>query len=401
MTDAADRTARLLALVIERSPRSVAELIAAAEAPEDDVRLALAALERHGLVEWDADRTQARFAPRGATATSRELAEPAMRRLADESGETVNLMVRSARRRRGRSRRSTAATCSASATGSAARCPTTAAPPGRSSSPSARGCRRAARTADRAHDRARRPARARAQTRCASAASRRSSTSWRWASPPSPPRSVTATATWSQRSRSPGRRPVSARRASASSAASRSSRPTRCRTRSRPGWRRARGCLGLQRARARRWRLMRRRVFVMANPNGVGEDFDDDRPDRRAFRRGHPPNAGAATPRLVDGLGEQRREVDHAHVAAAAAHAVVEHHGAERARDGQRLGAGLGRLAHALLVDRRRRAPPSTCARRRRRSRTCACSRRSISIGWPTAAASSRGCARTSLWRAR
>ena len=55
----------------------------------------------------------------------------------------------------------------------------------------------------------------------------------------------------------------------------------------------------------------------------------------------------------LDRLGEQRRQVDHAHVAPTAAHAVVEHHRAERAGDGQRLGAGLGRLAHPLLVDRR------------------------------------------------
>lgn len=95
MTDAADRTAGLLALMIERSPRTVAELIAAADASDADVQRSLAALERHGLIEWDADRTQARFA-HAARRDLAELAEPAMRRLADESGETVNLMVRSA-----------------------------------------------------------------------------------------------------------------------------------------------------------------------------------------------------------------------------------------------------------------------------------------------------------------
>lgn len=95
MTDAADRTAGLLALMIERSPRTVAELIAAADAPEADVQRSLAALERHGLIEWDAGRTQARFA-HAARRDLAELAEPAMRRLAGESGETVNLMVRSA-----------------------------------------------------------------------------------------------------------------------------------------------------------------------------------------------------------------------------------------------------------------------------------------------------------------
>ena len=92
MTDAADRTARLMALVIERSPRTVAEMIAASESSEEDVRFALAALERHSLVRWEG--AQVRFAH--AERDLAEVAEPAMRRLADESGETVNLMVRSA-----------------------------------------------------------------------------------------------------------------------------------------------------------------------------------------------------------------------------------------------------------------------------------------------------------------
>ena len=92
MTDAADRTARLMALVIERSPRTVAEMIAASEYSEEDVRFALAALERHSLVRWEG--AQVRFAH--AERDLAEVAEPAMRRLADESGETVNLMVRSA-----------------------------------------------------------------------------------------------------------------------------------------------------------------------------------------------------------------------------------------------------------------------------------------------------------------
>src|SRR4051812_40701621 len=91
---AADLTARLVALVLERSPRTLAELIAAADAPAADVELALAALERHGVIAWDAGRTRARFAHAGGRDLA-ELAEPAMRRLADESGETVNLMVRS------------------------------------------------------------------------------------------------------------------------------------------------------------------------------------------------------------------------------------------------------------------------------------------------------------------
>lgn len=91
MTDAADRTARVLALVIERSPRTLAELIAACDASEADVRHVLAALERHGLITWK--DTQVRYAH--AERDLAEVAEPAMRRLAEESGETVNLMVRS------------------------------------------------------------------------------------------------------------------------------------------------------------------------------------------------------------------------------------------------------------------------------------------------------------------
>ena len=92
MTDAADRTARLMALLIERSPRTVAEMIAASESSEEDVRFALAALERHGLVQWEGAQVRFAHADRDLT----EVADPAMRRLAEESGETVNLMVRSA-----------------------------------------------------------------------------------------------------------------------------------------------------------------------------------------------------------------------------------------------------------------------------------------------------------------
>src|SRR5581483_5076735 len=52
-----------------------------------------------------------------------------------------------------------------------------------------------------------------------------------------------------------------------------------------------------------------------------------------------------------DRFGEQRRHVDDPQLLAARAHAVVEHHRAERARDGKRLRAGLRRLAHTFLVD--------------------------------------------------
>jgi IclR family transcriptional regulator, acetate operon repressor len=96
--DAADLTARVLALVLERSPRTVIELETAAAASADGVRGALDALERHALVEWDPGRTHVRPGPREVryARSGRDLAQPAMRRLASESGETVNLMVRTA-----------------------------------------------------------------------------------------------------------------------------------------------------------------------------------------------------------------------------------------------------------------------------------------------------------------
>jgi IclR family transcriptional regulator, acetate operon repressor len=99
--DAADLTARVLALVLERSPRTVVELETAAGSSADGVHAALDALERHGLVEWDASRTHVRPGPREVRYAQSgrdlaELAERAMRRLASESGETVNLMVRTA-----------------------------------------------------------------------------------------------------------------------------------------------------------------------------------------------------------------------------------------------------------------------------------------------------------------
>jgi IclR family transcriptional regulator, acetate operon repressor len=99
--DAAELTAHVLALVLERSPRTVVELETAAGSSADGVHAALDALERHGLVEWDAARTHVRPGPREVRYAQSgrdlaELAEPAMRRLASESGETVNLMVRTA-----------------------------------------------------------------------------------------------------------------------------------------------------------------------------------------------------------------------------------------------------------------------------------------------------------------
>jgi DNA-binding IclR family transcriptional regulator len=96
----ADRTAQLLALVLERAPRDASELAAAVGVPAPDVEPILAALERHGLVQRDGGGRvrpgpgALRFARSGVgRADLVEHAGPSMRRLADESGETVNLMV--------------------------------------------------------------------------------------------------------------------------------------------------------------------------------------------------------------------------------------------------------------------------------------------------------------------
>jgi len=95
----AERAAALLALVLERSPRPLAELAEALEvAPAGALALA-AALERHALLSSGAAGLEPgsaalRFARSGiGRADLLELAQPSMRRLADESGETVNLIV--------------------------------------------------------------------------------------------------------------------------------------------------------------------------------------------------------------------------------------------------------------------------------------------------------------------
>ena len=95
----AERTAHVLALVLERAPRSAADLAAAVGLPERDIEPLVAALERHGLVRRDGGAVRPgpealRFARSGVgRADLAEHAGPSMRRLADESGETVNLMV--------------------------------------------------------------------------------------------------------------------------------------------------------------------------------------------------------------------------------------------------------------------------------------------------------------------
>jgi DNA-binding IclR family transcriptional regulator len=98
---AAERTARILALVLERSPRTLTELAEGAEITAVDAAPIVSALESHGLVAWDSQHSglrpgvaALRFARSGVGREDIvELARDSMRRLADESGETINLFV--------------------------------------------------------------------------------------------------------------------------------------------------------------------------------------------------------------------------------------------------------------------------------------------------------------------
>lgn len=98
----ADGVAALLATLLERSPRSTAELAGAVGAGTvDQLASWLSVLEHRGLVSLDAERTSARpgpvalrFARSGIGTTDLvEQARPSLRRVADESGETVNLIL--------------------------------------------------------------------------------------------------------------------------------------------------------------------------------------------------------------------------------------------------------------------------------------------------------------------
>ena len=98
--DEADRAARLLAAVLEHSPRTVTELAEVMEIPAVEVGPLLEALERHNLASRDSTgavrpgTAALRFARSGIGREDLvELAQPSMRRLADESGETVNLIL--------------------------------------------------------------------------------------------------------------------------------------------------------------------------------------------------------------------------------------------------------------------------------------------------------------------
>ena len=97
----AERAAHALALVFEREPRTLTELAEAVGVTPIEAAALIAGLERHELVAWDAGRSglragsaALRFARSGAGREDLvELAQPSMRRLSEESGETANLIV--------------------------------------------------------------------------------------------------------------------------------------------------------------------------------------------------------------------------------------------------------------------------------------------------------------------
>jgi IclR family transcriptional regulator, acetate operon repressor len=101
-TQAIDRAAQLLVRVVESShPLGVNELAERSGLPKSTTSRLVGALERQGLVQRLGDRGRLRpgpvllrFAQRGVPDESLvELAGPALRRLADASGETINLGV--------------------------------------------------------------------------------------------------------------------------------------------------------------------------------------------------------------------------------------------------------------------------------------------------------------------
>jgi IclR family acetate operon transcriptional repressor len=101
-TQSIDRAARLLVRVVESArPVGVGELAETTGLPKSTTSRLVGALERQGLVQRVGQRGRLRpgpvllrFAQREVPEASLvELAGPALRRLADESGETINLGV--------------------------------------------------------------------------------------------------------------------------------------------------------------------------------------------------------------------------------------------------------------------------------------------------------------------
>src|SRR3954468_13202090 len=100
-TQAIERAAQLLVGVVESArPPSVGELAERAGLPKSTTSRLLGALERQGLLQRLGDRGRLtagpvvlRFAERDSAPTVAELAGPSLRRLAEASGETINLAV--------------------------------------------------------------------------------------------------------------------------------------------------------------------------------------------------------------------------------------------------------------------------------------------------------------------
>jgi DNA-binding IclR family transcriptional regulator len=100
-TQAIDRAAQLLVRVVESSePPSIGELSEGSGLPKSTTSRLVSALERQGLVQRLGARGRLRpgpvllrYASRDTSQTLVELAQPSLRRLADASGETINLAV--------------------------------------------------------------------------------------------------------------------------------------------------------------------------------------------------------------------------------------------------------------------------------------------------------------------
>jgi IclR family transcriptional regulator, acetate operon repressor len=100
-TQAIERAAQLLVRVVESAdPPSIGELSEGSGLPKSTTSRLVSALERQGLVQRLGDRGRLRpgpvllrYASRDASQTLVELAAPSLRRLADASGETINLAV--------------------------------------------------------------------------------------------------------------------------------------------------------------------------------------------------------------------------------------------------------------------------------------------------------------------
>ncbi len=99
-TQAIDRAADLLVCVVESSrPLGVGELAAGSGLPKSTTSRLIGALERRGLVQRAGDRritpgpVLLRFAHQDRSVSLVELALPALRTLAELSGETINLGV--------------------------------------------------------------------------------------------------------------------------------------------------------------------------------------------------------------------------------------------------------------------------------------------------------------------